>query len=374
MSGSLSSGRRRRLTSYVLATAVTVAFAYLAVRDVDVAELGRSLRESNYWYLVPAFALLALAFFMRVLRWRSLFSPRTRPGLWPLSKALLLGQFLNNVLPFRAGDAARVVVLRSFGGPSRVETAGTVVVERIFDVLALLLLLFVSLPWLPEVTWIQAAGTLAIAFVVLVAAAVIVLRVYGERAVGFVLRPLVRLPFLSPKRVEAAVRNLTVGVIALRSARVGLVGFAWTLLSWVVFGFSFWFVMLGFDLGLWPEAGVFVVITTGLSHLLPSAPAAVGVFEAAAVVALIAYGIPRAEALSYALVVHALSVLPFVAAGLLLVSLRGRDQGLRAQESAFQASGPSVLRGDRERAGDDEDDVTQPANRQPEVDQARESR
>jgi glycosyltransferase 2 family protein len=370
----MGSERRRRRLSYVLAAVVTAVCAYLAVRGIDVAELGRSLRSSNYWYLIPAFALLVLAFFMRVLRWRSLFSPRTRPGLWPLSKALLLGQFLNNVLPFRAGDAARVVFLRSFGGPSRVETAGTVVVERIFDVLALLLLLFVLLPWLPEVTWIHAAATFAIVLLFLVAAAVVVLRVYGERAVGFFLRPLARLPFLSPKGVEAAVRNLTVGVIALRSGRVGLIGFAWTLLSWVVFGISFWFVMLGFDLGLWPDAGVFVVVATGLSHVLPSGPAAVGVFEAAAVVALAAYGIPRVEALSYALVVHAFSVLPFVAAGLLLVSLRGRGESGRAEGATVQGPGPAAIRGDGEGTGDDEDDVTQPANGHPEVDEVRESR
>ena len=213
------SDRRGRYLSAALATAVTVVFGYLAVRNVDIDELGESLRESNYWFLLPAFALLVLAFFLRVLRWRCLFSPRTRPGWVPATEALLLGQFLNSVLPFRAGDAARIVALRSFGGPSRVETAGTVVVERIFDVLALLLLLFVLLPVVPEVTWLRAAGVLVIVLTLALAVAVVVLRVYGERAVAFFLRPLARLPFLSEARVEAAIRNLTQGVIALRSGR-----------------------------------------------------------------------------------------------------------------------------------------------------------
>jgi glycosyltransferase 2 family protein len=375
-------GRRARRAWTALAVAFTLGFGYLAVRDVELSELARSLGDSNYWYLLPALALLAAGFFVRVLRWRYMFSPETRPGLWPTTETLLLGQFLNSVLPFRAGDAARIVALRSFGGPSRVETAGTVVLERVFDVLALLLLLFVTLPWLPEVTWIRAAGTLGIVLTLVVVAAIVVLRVYGERAVRVVLIPFALLPFLSSARVEAAVRNLTQGVIALRSTRLGLLAFSLTLLSWIVLGMSFWLLMLGFDFGLSPMAGLLVVTATGLSHLLPSAPAGVGVFEAAAIVALAAYDVPQAPALSYALVAHALNVLPFLLAGLFVLNLRRRvfasgsgDDGLGAEGAAFAPAGAGPRRrGDRGGPGDDQDDIAEPADRDLEVDEVRQPR
>jgi uncharacterized protein (TIRG00374 family) len=368
--------RHARVLSIALATAVTVVFGYLAVRNVDFGELWRSLRESNYWYLIPAFALLALAFVLRIVRWRALFSPRTRPGWLPATEALLLGQFLNSVLPFRAGDAARIVFLRSFGGPSRVETAGTVVIERIFDVLALLLLLFVLLPVVPEVTWLRAAGVLVIVLVLVLAAAAVVLRIYGERAVAFCLRPLARLPYVSEARVEAAIRNLTEGVIALRSWRIALISFSWTVLSWVVLGLSFWCLMVGFDFGLSAVAGQLAVVATGLSHLLPSAPAAVGVFEAAAVVALGAYGIPQSQALSYALVVHALNVVPFLLAGLLVVNLRRNVLGASMRRKGGGELEPWVGGGarDRDGPGDDEDDVAEPAHGHLDVDEVREAR
>jgi glycosyltransferase 2 family protein len=378
------SDRRARYLSAALATAFTVVFGYLAVRNVDVDELGRSLSESNYWFLLPAFALLALAFFLRIVRWRCLFSPRTRPGLLPATQALIVGQFVNSVLPFRAGDAARIVVLRPLGGPGRVETAGTVVVERVFDVLGLLLLLFVLLPVVPEVTWLRAAGVLVIVLVLALALAVAALRVYGERAIGFFLRPLARLPFLSEARVDAATRNLTVGVIALRSGRIALIAFSWTLVSWLVLGASFWCLMLGFDFGLSPVAGLLVVIATGLSHLLPSGPAALGVFEAAAVVALGAYGIPQTQALSYALVVHALNVLPFLLAGLVVVNLRREVLGAalrrkRGGEGPVTRGGdlvrPAAGIGPAERgAGDDEHHVPEPADGHLDVDEVREAR
>jgi uncharacterized protein (TIRG00374 family) len=377
---------RARRGSAGVALLITVVFAYLAVRNVDLGELSESLRQSNHWMLVPALAALALGFFMRVIRWRLLFVPSRRPDLWPTTYALLVGQFFNNVLPFRAGDAARIVVLHSRTGCSRAETTGTVVIERFFDVLALLLLLFVTLPWFPEVTWLRAAGILAIALLVALLAAVLVLRVFGERPIRFAVRPLSRLPFLGPERVEAAVRNLTQGLVALRSARLGLVAFLWTLASWVVLASSFWLVMVGFDLGLSPVAGFLVVIATGLSMIIPSAPAAVGVFEAAAIVALSAYGVPQTQALSYALVVHALNVLPFVLTGLVAVNVargarRSQRRGPQVPQGVVRQGRGSGLTGvggpmARSSGGprDEQDDVSQPANGHPEVDELRKLR
>ena len=368
-----------------LGIAVTVVFGYLAVRDVELDELAASLRESNYWLLAPALATLALAFFIRALRWRFLFSPRTRPALWPTTQALLIGQFLNNVLPLRAGDAARILALHSLGGRSRAEAAGTVVIERFFDVLALLLLLFVALPWLPEVAWLRVAGALAIALTLLLLGAVVVLRVYGERPLRFVLRPLGRLPFLFPERVEALARNLLHGLIGLRSARLGLAAFLWTLLSWLLLGVSFWLVMLGFDLGLAPTAGLLVLIATGLSMILPSGPAALGVFEGATVLALAAYGVPQAHALSYALVLHAVNVLPFIAAGLLVLNVyrsvvgRSETRERRDERLVEGCRGRSApvrveLRDDAGRTSDDQHDIAEPADGHLEVDELRKPR
>jgi glycosyltransferase 2 family protein len=373
---------RRTASRYgpvVVALVVTVAFSYLALRNVDFHQLSQSLRRSNYWWLVPSAALLVLGVLIRVHRWRVLFAPAKRPAFWPTTEALLVGQFLNNVLPLRAGDAARIVALRSFGGQSGVETAGTVVVERFFDVLSLLLLLFLALPWFPEVASIRTAGVLASALTLVLVAGIVVLRVYGDRPIRFLVRPLGPLPFLLPGRLEVAVANLMHGLVALRSARIGVIAFLWTTASWLVLAVSFWLVMIGFDLGLSPAAGLLVLIATSLSLILPSGPAAVGVFEAAAIVALRAYDVPQSQALSYALVVHALTVLPFVAAGLVVLNfhrgaLKGAFGGNRGLSGGGvqAAPGGSGLGTDRDGPGDEEDDVSEPADRQLHVDEARE--
>jgi uncharacterized protein (TIRG00374 family) len=299
------------------------------VRNVHFGDVWDGLRASNYWWLVPAFALLVVTVYFKALRWRYLFAPETRPRTSAAVSALLIGYFFNSVLPARAGEAARVLAIRQRAGTSAAEAAGTIVTERAYDVLVLFLLLFVAVPWLPHVTWLHAAVVFAVSLAAVLAVAVAVLAVFGPRSVHFVLRPLQRLPFLSRERVEHVGENLGRGFAALHRPRLVLGALFWTTLGWLALAASTWFVIRGFHLHLPLAAGLLVVIATNLAMILPSSPSAVGVFEAATLVALRAYHVRDADALSCALVVHALNFLPFVAAGLFL--LRGSLGGVGAR-------------------------------------------
>jgi glycosyltransferase 2 family protein len=326
---------------------VSALFAYLAVRNVRFGDVWQALRSSNYWWLVPAFAMLAMTVYIRALRWRFLFAPETRPATRAVLRALLIGYFFNSILPARAGEAARVLALKPREGSSRAETAATVVVERVYDVLILLLLLFVTVPWLPRVTWLSGAIVLEVALAAAIAIAIVLLAVYETRPVHAALRPLAWLPFLSAERVRHLGENLGHGLAALRQPKLVLAAVFWTTLSWLALGLSTWFVLIGFHLGLSPVAGLLVVITTNLAMVLPSSPSAVGVYEAATLVALRTYQISDSRGLSCALVIHALNFLPYIAAGLFL--LRGtlrtggahteRESGLLTAKSSMRRSG-----------------------------------
>ncbi len=298
---------------------VTIAFTYLAVRDAHLGDVWDALRESDKVWLVPAFAVMVVAVFLRGVRWWSLYDPASRPPLREVLRALLVGYFFNNVLPLRAGEAVRVVSLSRRTGVSRAETAATVVVERAFDVLALLLLLFAIAPWLPDVAWLQAAAFLLVVLGLLLLGSAFLLARWGTRVLRILLYPLSWIPYLSAERFEHVLRNLVQGFVGLHSIRIAIEGFFWTVLSWALVAVMFWIVLLGFDFGVSPLAGALVVIAINLALVLPSSPAAVGVFEWATVVALEAYGVADSEALSYALVVHALNFVPFIVAGVLIL-------------------------------------------------------
>jgi uncharacterized protein (TIRG00374 family) len=299
------------------------ALAWGGIRSVDLGDVSTAVRESEWGWLAPAVALLALATAIRALRWQLLFSAATRPALGPISIALLVGLFFNVILPFRAGEAARLLSLHRRTRNSRTEIAATVVIERVYDVAGLLLLLFVALPWLPRVSWLKAAAWLALAFGIAVAVAIAFLTLRGEDATRLLLR-LARLLPLSLERRDRATANFMRGLAGFRSMRTGLVAASLTLASLLVYAVCFWVVTLAFDLELPLGAGVLVTVTTGLALILPAPPAGLGVFEAAAVGALGVYGLSLSQALPYALVVHAVNVLPYLAAGAAVLPFSAR--------------------------------------------------
>jgi uncharacterized protein (TIRG00374 family) len=336
---SRDAGRSLRRALPWLGVAVTVVFGYLAVRDVRWSEAWDAFRSSHWWWLAPAFAALAVGVMLRAVRWRTLVPPEHRPPLGATTRALLVGYFFNNVLPARAGEAARVVALHRSSGSSRAELAATVVVERIFDVLSLVVLLLVASPWLPHVGW----STSAYVFAAAVAAGSLVLvvgvAVWSDRPFRFLLRPLALLSFLERERIGQAAFNLTQGLAAIMRPRIAAEALAWTILSWLALALSTWFVLVGFALGLSPLAGLLVVVAINLALILPSSAAGVGVFEAATVVALSAYGVSTSTALSAALALHLLNLVPYLGAGAVVLHLAARSE--RARAAIASADTPS---------------------------------
>lgn len=299
---------------------VTVACMYFAVRGVALADAADALRDSELLWLVPTVPVFALAVSLRALRWWSLFAAQQRPPLRAVCYALLIGYFFNNILPARAGEAARVIALHRRASTAKAEAAGTVVVERLFDLLALLILLFACYPWLPEISWLRAAAVFgAVVVGVLLTLAFVVVR-YDERAIHWLLSPLRRVRREGvAERLEAAAVNATRGLVALRTPRIALRGMLLTIASWATLGVSYTILTNAFSFDVPLVAGMLVTVAINLSLVLPASPAALGVFEAATVIALRAFDVPHAEALSYALVLHLLNLVPFLVIGGLLL-------------------------------------------------------
>jgi len=226
---------------------------------------------------------------------------------------------VNSLLPFRAGEAARIVALGRRAGTSRVEALGTIGLERVLDVFCLLVLLLLVLPWLPAVSWIGVAAAVALVLAVVLGGAAVAFAVWGERPFQALERGLARLPFVKLEWLENSGANLERGLVALRNPRLAVAAFLLTTVSWALTSVSFWLLTLAFDLDLPVVAGVLILAAVGFSVALPAAPSAIGVFEAAAVVALDAYDVAPSAALTYAVTLHAVNFFPYIAAGAIAV-------------------------------------------------------
>jgi uncharacterized membrane protein YbhN (UPF0104 family) len=197
----------------------------------------------------------------------------------------------------------------------------------------LLVVFFVAVPWLPHVTWVRRAGIFAGIVMLALVVGLAVLARWNIRPLVWALSPLPRFRALPLERVEALAAELVAGLAAMRRLRLALPAIAASFAAILVIGCSFWLVTFAFHLHAGFGAGILVMVATSLAMIIPSSPAAIGVFEAATVVALKPFGVEHETALSYAVVLHALNSIPFVVFGLAILP----RHGLRALSQARAA-------------------------------------
>jgi uncharacterized protein (TIRG00374 family) len=306
-----------RLGKILLGLVVSVGLLVYFFWDVDLRVVGERLRQTLWGFLALSVALNFLSLWARARRWRYLFAPGARSG--HLFRALLVGYMGNNLLPLRAGEIERIYVA-SRHGPRFWTAFATVVVERVLDGLALGLLvggvlLVVAVPG--ELRWsillFLAVDLVGILVLVLIAAAPDASRALIETLFH-------RIGWLE-RRMLSMLGTMTEGVRGLRAPRHVVPITLYSVGIWFFLALSVWTGLHAAHLDLPLAAAWTVLAFLGLGVSLPSSPGFVGVIQAATVLALALFAVPRTEALSFSLLLHASQFFPVTALGLVCLFL-----------------------------------------------------
>ena len=317
----------RRWIKPVVGLAVTALFVWLLLGKLDFAELAAVFASLSAPHLLLALVSLAAGYAVRIVRWWWMLRA-LEPSL-PLSACVwpfLTSVAVNNTVPFRAGDALRVFGFRRQLRSPPMRVLGTLVLERLLDLLALLGFFFLGLLGLPQgifpATFVTVAIWLAGGSLGGVLA-IVLMAPWLPRLV----RALADRPGIASKGWSGTVHRLGMNLVEalslLRSPSrlVGLLGLS--VVTWAFEGGVFVTVAIAFAAGAAEVGPWFALSTATLATLLPSSPGYVGTFDYFAVLGLTAYGASRETAVAFALTVHALLWLPLTALGLGYLLLRG---------------------------------------------------
>lgn len=308
----LSEVRSRR---FVLGVVISGICLYLVFRGVAIAELAHALRNAGYVWLLPTAALLILGLWLRAVRWRVLFFPVRGVSLSRLFDAVNIGYLASNLLPARAGDLIRAGLISTTEPVGASRALATVLIERVLDVLTVVLLLTLLLPVLPIPTQLVHAGQVAGFSAFGAGGGLVILSTQRTRGVRWTEAFLRRIPHIDAERWAERVGGLIDGLAALRSPWALGQAAVWSLLLWLTTAGAFYLVMQAFHLALPPTAAVFVLCATALGVILPATPGYLGVFDYVVVLALALFNVERSLALSYALVLHGTTYVVVSAAG-----------------------------------------------------------
>jgi len=302
-------GKQKKILTQVAGAVITIGLLVFLFYKIDYKELGDALRNANYWWLIPNIILIMVTMVFRAYRWKHMIQPIKSIPIPRLFSITMIGFMANNVLPFRLGELVRAYSLSSKEEVSKSASLATIFVERIvFDLLALLVIFGVVLVISPlivvEELKIGAVVTIATGLVGLLFA------VYLSRRSQRDSHILKRIISIFPKRVQPVFENtvskFASGLEFMRDWRQVFWVTFHTFVIWVVMGLSNYFVLLAFGWSNLPIAASFVIlVVVSILITVPASPGFIGVYHYGTVLSLGFYGIPKEQALSCALVMHA---------------------------------------------------------------------
>ncbi|HEY1409917.1 MAG TPA: lysylphosphatidylglycerol synthase transmembrane domain-containing protein [Promineifilum sp.] len=335
---------RSRNLRLLVGVVISAVFIWLALRGLHLPDVWVSLRSAAYVWLIPSVAVYFLAVWVRTWRWDYLLRPVRQIPVRRLFPVVVIGYMGNNVYPFRAGELLRAFLLRQQEDVSMSSSLATIIVERVFDGLVMLLFVFVALPFAP-------LPSDAIRMVVIAGSVVFLSVLFLFFAVAAVPRRFLGLAgwlsgHLLPERFRAPLmgfaERFVVGLAALRSGRGLAMIFLTSVIIWLLETVKYWFVMNAFDFTVSFFALMLMNGVVNLATTLPSAPGYVGTFDAPGIAVLTLYGVDPAIATAYTLTLHAALWLPITLLGIyymVRIQLNWADIG-RAMISGPQAGNP----------------------------------
>lgn len=294
----------RRSLQWLLGLLISgVALAW-ALRDVRLVDVAGVLQGANYWWAAPALALVLAGQVARALSWRTLLG---RPlAFRRVFSALNAGYLLNNVLPLRLGEVGRAYLISRTRQLTTAEALSSVLVERVIDLCMIVGMLTVFVPLAAglmggalAVAAVFAVPVLALATLYIVARRPAWLLALVRWGVGLLARL-----WDEASRLEPLFHSFVDGLSALQDGRRLVMAAAFSALAWGCAGLSTWLIVLMFLPAATLTMGFFILVVTGLSIAVPSAPGSLGVWQAAGMSALAVFGVTGTLAFSIAVVHH----------------------------------------------------------------------
>lgn len=330
----------------ILGIAVSAVFVYLALRGLKLDHFVETLQGARYGWLIPGIAVYFLGVWARTWRWHYMLRHLKNVPMYPLFRIVCIGYMGNNIYPARAGEVLRSYVLKREFGVRISSSLATVLIERLFDGLTMLLFVFAALPFVELHGELGNFRGLVIGFTALFVVALLVFLSLASRpaTARSLYTPLVRrlVPSGLQTRVLGLADRFLDGLESLARGREVFMIFGTSVLVWLFETGKYWFVMHAFDF----QVSFFtLMLMNGVVNLMttiPAAPGYAGTFDLPGIKILQAAGVPQAIASAYTLVLHAALWLP--------VTLLGAFYLWRSHISVSQAEREVTAASNEERA------------------------
>ncbi len=312
---------------------------YLSIRGIDFQGVAEGFRTIHYGYVPPTLALLFLMQLLRSYRWGLILSPLAKIDQLSLFSVTSVGFLAIIAIPARLGELARPYLITKKSSLKMSSALGTIIVERILDCLTVLVIAVVVLFFIPLPPWLVRASVLFL-LVTLALLAIVILMILKQETSLRILGILSgKLPARYAERLNRLVRHFLQGFrIMINPALLATVT-GLSILIWLIDVLVIYLLLLAFGFKL-PVAAAFVLmIILIIGIAIPTAPGFIGNWHYFCILGLSLFGVSKTDALTFAIVYHALSIGIVVVIGLAFLPFnRFSFADLRYQAQSYSES------------------------------------
>ncbi len=323
---------------------LSLVFIYFIFQKTDIGPFVEAIKRADYIYIIPVAAFSIVGFLFRALRWQCFLHPLKPLPFSKVWSATAIGYMAINVLPMRLGELVRPYAIGVLGGISKSSALATIVVERVLDMVFLMIFFAIVLfivelpPWFVQ-------GSYAILVIIAVALAFLLfLFIQEKRAVAFVRYILRWFPDSVADKAAAILESFIRGLHAFRENRQYIRIILFSVFMWLGYMLSVYYGFYAFGFmekyGLNLFSALVIIVFTSVGLMIPAGPAGVGTFHAFCQEGMAFMGVTMGEGLGYAILIHTVSFAVIAVLGiyylwkenLKLMDLQGASSTLENEE------------------------------------------
>lgn len=325
----------KRLRVGLLGLLVSLGAIYFIASQVDVAQLKDAVVGARYVYVMPTVVFLLLGLLTRAFRWQVLLSGDL--PLWRTFSIMNVAYLVNGVLPLRMGEVARIYLATRATPPvPPMKTASTIVVERLLDLLAVVLMVVLALaggsvPDLIRASAVFSGVAATVGFIVMLALAS--RRELARRLLSTVLRWIGRENTPLAMRLRKWQDHFLDGLQPLTQPKALVAALVWTAVSWGFSAVAGYILMFTFyEQANW-AATLLYIAAAAFAIAVPAVPGNLGPYEGSIILAIgaMGYAQPAGTAAAFAVLVHGVNLIVHAATGVLGFIQEGISLGQLSQ-------------------------------------------
>jgi glycosyltransferase 2 family protein len=318
------------LIKLVAGIAVSAGFLYLAFGKIEFGQMKQSFQDADYWFFIPSVLCTLAAHWLRSMRWQLFLKSIKRVSVWQLFSATMIGYMGNTVLPAHLGEIFRANVVGNRENIPTSSVLATLVLERIIDILALLLIMVAAVLIYPFPEWVTRSGYIMFALTLVLFVFLILLKRQNKLTLGLFQLGLRIFPKTIARKLEELLQAFINGINGFQSRMEYICMFGYSIGIWCFYWAGLHLLFYSFDFintfNLSAISSVVLLVITTISIVVPSSPGYVGAYHYLCQLSLELFGVPRAVGLSFAIVAHGLSILPTAIIGFFFAWKEGIDR------------------------------------------------